>query len=32
VLPEIATSGLGPGDFSSLRDTVRFKIQEALLL
>jgi len=30
VLPEIATAGLGPGDFSSLRDTVRFKIQEAL--
>ncbi|MDD5477170.1 MAG: lysophospholipid acyltransferase family protein [Candidatus Omnitrophica bacterium] len=30
VLPEIATDGFGPGDFASLRDTVRFKIQEAL--
>lgn len=32
VLPEISTDRLGPGDFVSLRDTVRFKIQEALLL
>ncbi len=32
VLPEIATDGIGPGDFASLRDTVRFKIQEELLL
>lgn len=30
VLPEVPTEGLVPGDFISLRDTVRFKIQEAL--
>ena len=32
VLPEIATDGFGPGDFSFLRDTVRSRISEALLL
>lgn len=32
VLPEIQTSAFGPGDFALLRDTVRSKIQETLLL
>ena len=32
VLPEIATAGFGPGDFAQLRDDVRSKIAEALLL
>ncbi|MDD5108032.1 MAG: lysophospholipid acyltransferase family protein [Candidatus Omnitrophica bacterium] len=32
VLPEIAIGGFGPADFSSLRDIVRAKIQETLLL
>lgn len=31
VLPEIATDGFGPGEFSSLRDTVRARINETLL-
>lgn len=31
VLPEIATDGFAPGDFALLRDTVRSKIEEALL-
>ncbi|MDD5120176.1 MAG: lysophospholipid acyltransferase family protein [Candidatus Omnitrophica bacterium] len=32
VLPEVATDGFSPGDFALLRDTVRSKIEEALLL
>lgn len=32
VLPEIATEGFGPGDFSSLKDIVRSRIQETLSL
>jgi len=32
VLEPIQTSGFGPGDFALLKDTVRSKIQEALLL
>ena len=32
VLPEITTDGFGPGDFALLRDTVRSKIEEALLV
>jgi len=32
VLEPIATAGYGPGDFALLRDTVRSRIQEALLL
>ena len=31
VLPAISTDGYGPGDFSTLRDIVRFKIGETLL-
>lgn len=32
VLPEIATEGFNPGDFALLRDTVRSKIEEALII
>jgi 1-acyl-sn-glycerol-3-phosphate acyltransferase len=32
VLPEIATDEFGPGDFAQLRDSVRSRIAEALLL
>jgi 1-acyl-sn-glycerol-3-phosphate acyltransferase len=32
VLEPISTDGYGPGDFALLRDTVRFRIQEALQL